>query len=384
MINFFKKLKKVKYSRLNNIDVIVIHDNDTLFIDKYILSPLKVKYYVFEPENEIIINFKIIFHSLRYFIQGNNFYLSYTKGLIKSSKALITLSFVDDSNIVFNFAKSCNIARNFAIQNGKRKRSQMESIHEEYGQNQKKFTLDNYFCYGSFEEEIFTKYNHHVNKFIPVGSFRNSVAQKENNINNKYDICLVSCWKDINFIEDSKNSKLNRYVAKINKQIDDYLLKFISENPFSLVIALNGPKGGKDHNYYKKLFGKKADLIPRLNLSSYNSIYSSNMIISTFSTLVVEAFGLGKKVLFIDYSKERLYSSYKKGVWLLTSKGYSHFEKKIKKIINLKQSEWSNITSKYSEHLMKYDAGAPTYKKIQNELLIYLKNSKRYWKNFQQ
>ena len=46
MINFFKKLKKVKYGRLNNIDVIVIHDNDTLFIDKYILSPLKVKYYV--------------------------------------------------------------------------------------------------------------------------------------------------------------------------------------------------------------------------------------------------------------------------------------------------------------------------------------------------
>ena len=86
MINFFKKLKKVKYGRLNNIDVIVIHDNDTLFIDKYILSPLKVKYYVFEPENEIIINFKIIFHSLRYFIQGNNFYLSYTKGLIKSKK----------------------------------------------------------------------------------------------------------------------------------------------------------------------------------------------------------------------------------------------------------------------------------------------------------
>ena len=40
-----------------------------------------------------------------------------------------------------------------------------------------KIYLDNFFCFGDYEEYMYKKYNHHVNNYLPVGSFRNSIAE---------------------------------------------------------------------------------------------------------------------------------------------------------------------------------------------------------------
>ena len=42
--------------------------------------------------------------------------------------------------------------------------------------------------------------------------------------------------------------------------------------------------------------------------STYQAIYNSEVIISSFSTVAVEAFGMGKKVLFVDFSEDGEFS----------------------------------------------------------------------------
>tara|TARA_Y100001970_G_scaffold2704_1_gene3177 strand:+ start:29092 stop:30165 length:1074 start_codon:yes stop_codon:yes gene_type:complete len=350
------------------VDIILIHDNDSHLIEKYILKPINAKYYLFEPDNEIIINFKIIIYYIKYLYNCKDLYLSYIYSLIKVTNSKITLSFVDDSKLVFRFASLNNIAKHYAIQNGKRKRSQLESIHPEYGINQEKFSLDNYFCFGDYEKDIFTKYNHKINNYLPVGSLRQSISELNIRCNEEFDICLVSCWKEINFIDNENKTSLNKYVSKINDIIDNYLLRFLKDNSLNVIIALNGDESGKDFNYYTNLFGKKAHLLPRTDFSSYEAIHMSKVVISTFSTLVVEAFGIGKKIMFIDYSKRKLYSSYDYGDWFLYEEGYRAFNKKLNRIIHMDNKEWKIKTNKYGSYLMKYDKDFPTYLKIQNEL----------------
>ena len=176
MSRYFNKLKRLKYKNIiQNIDVLLIHECDEDLIEKYILNPINAKYYTFCPEKELIINIKIVMIMVANLYNGYTLRSLYIRSLLYYIKPKITLTFIDDSIIAFEFAKIKGNIKHFAIQNGKRKRSQLESIHPEYGENQEKIYLDNFFCFGDYEEYMYKKYNHHVNNYLTVGSFRNCI-----------------------------------------------------------------------------------------------------------------------------------------------------------------------------------------------------------------
>lgn len=213
---------------------------------------------------------------------------------------------------------------------------------------------------------MFDKFGHKAKRFIPVGSLRHSFyfANKKKNTKIIDDICFVSMWRDVCF---SPNSNMIEHEANNMRLVDKHMQKYISITGKSLSIALRiGSK--KEYNYYRELYGSSAKIVLREETSTYQLMDESELIISSHSTCCAESFGVGKKVLWVDYSNDKRYSFYKQGLWLLTDNSFSAFRNRIDILLNMNQSEYNDKTKKYADFVMKYDISEPTYLKIQNEL----------------
>jgi len=337
--------------------ILLLHDLESINIIKYIIESMDVKYRVLNPPKYSPTKYSYLNKLLSL---GILLYLIiYTK--IYNPKIVIT--FIDNYGLFETLSRAFIKIKFYSIQNGNRTKRE---LIPDYGYGSKRMrNAPNFFCFGDYEEMMFNKFGHKAKRFIPVGSLRHSFYLANNN-NTKImnDICFVSMWRDVCF---SPNSKMIEHEANNMKSVDKYMQQYISATGKSLSIALR-LGSNKEYNYYRELYGSSAKIVLREETSTYQLMDESELIISSHSTCCAEAFGIGKKVLWVDYSKDKRYSFYKEGLWLLTENTYTAFKDRLNILLNMNQSEYNNKTKKYADFVMKYDINQPTYLKIQNEL----------------
>lgn len=91
------------------------------------------------------------------------------------------------------------------------------------------------------------------------------------------------------------------------------------------------------------------------NYSTYAGMKQSKLIVSTYLTCACEAMAWGKIILFCDYSFDKKYADYERGIWLLNNNKYRDFSNRISKVISMKETEYIKKTHKYFRFIMDYN-----------------------------
>lgn len=322
----------------------------------------------------------------------------YILSCFKCIKPKVVITFIDNSTIFHWLVRNYKKARFLAVENGHRTKWEIGSG--------KKFYHQYLFCFGDYGKHRYVQFGHVVDECYPAGSllagyYRANVKHRREQ---KYDLAIVSQYTSEGFklYSDSKlrglhwtqrliRGKSKLYKINLDKQkklgvhmvrmsainlMNTFLVKYISECNLTAAVLMRGrgvSKSGEERKYYEEKFGENVILIDRNveNMSSYCAADESELVVGFNSTLLIEAFGLGRKVIFIDFTGTDLWNDYDPMV-MFTEPDYSLFKKRLNELRNEPYDVYRKRTREYARYLMNYIQNCPAHVFIRQKVLQYL------------
>ena len=341
--------------------ILIISENKLL--EKYIVKPTNIKYYVFK---EPVLNTKI---------KTILFYLSIIPKLyfvIKIYNIKVVITTIDNSQIFQQMSKIFKKQNFYAIQNGLRSKRELRRNF--------KNDVTNFFCFGECEKNTYREFGHKIQNCIPVGTYLSSIyldtVGKTKKINhNKYKVCIVGQISDFYF-----NNKILSEDHELEKilfsELLDSLIKISKKNNFKMNLACRQNEESKEYKFFKKKCNSTLiDVFPKKNFSTYDLVMESDLVISMYSTVMIEAVKFNKKILFVDCSNDNRFAYFGKkftynNISIYNEKNLNNLEKRIVDLINMKQLDYKELVSDFENYINEPDKDyLPTYKKIR-EILI--------------
>ncbi len=384
MFNFFKKSRfSVNFFSPKKSDILIYDQRNSNFIIDYILFDKKFTIYQKNPEIiyfglKIILSFiKNIFHfkkiiHFKSFFSKIIFYYRVNIILYMNPKIVITyIDNLDSYNMLSRyFINNKNISF-IAMQCGARLTSRLNP--------EKIFFHDHFICYGKNEIDLYNKWGHKVENFHPAGSLKCSIVLKNiepKKVEQKFDICLVSIWRSMMYKEspDFKDNISDLWYSF--DKMNEHIKRYIEEYDLRLCIAMNSKMGQSykpvgvisEEEYFFNIFGDNNNIemvdYNHKNLSSYFNMIQSDLVISTASTLIIEALALQKKVIYIDYTNNDLHHSVYSDVITHKDNNYKKFKERINNLRNESSIEFHNNNKEYFSYLM--NSGVPSYEYVRN------------------
>ena len=275
--------------------------------------------------HEIIIGSKILHNFLRCFHhfelgEARGYQTGFLRGIFSqlrniyfeacllSSNPKAVVTFIDNSSIFHWLSKHCRAFPLIAIQNGARRRFE---ITENYG-----YYLQHYFCWGTHQAELFDQLGYQVENYYPVGSLLAGLTLEQTayeEIYTEYDLLIVSTWRgNIGFPSDVVDT------MKSMKIMDDLLAKYVASRSIRARIILRAERNsndwvipgiGNEYDYYRNIYGDTIELIEAdfASRTIYPVMQKSRLIVSCLSSALYEAYGLGRKVLYCNFTEKTLY-----------------------------------------------------------------------------
>lgn len=275
----------------------------------------------------------------------------------------VVITFIDNCFTFQTISRIYGKARFYAIQNGLRLDGDADVDWV--------ISMPNYFCWGQWDIDLYRKYGHQIDNYLPVGSliasyYRSQNTEKPGLI---FDICLVSQWRLSIMLENEAPYLKDAFVT-----LDSFLSRYISETSVHACIATCSQAAGdleNEINYYRAIYPETVKIITqdRRNFSTYRAMDRSDIIVSSFSSAAYEAFGWRKKVLFCNYSGHVEFDSPQPGIWSLNTGNYQDFSDRMNQLLSIDDDKYAQMTSEYAKYLMNYDRDIPTQEYIRNMVL---------------
>ena len=315
----------------------------------------------------------------------------------KCIKPKVVITFIDNSAIFHWLAKKYEKARFLAVQNGHRTKFEIGSIKKHYHQY--------FFCFGDYDKKRYSQFGHVVDKYYPAGSVLAGYykANAKHRRKKKYDLAIVSQFTSTGFnhYSDSKMRKLGwnqrlvrgknkLYEINLDRQkrsavnmvrlnainlMNTFLVKYISECNLTAAVLMRGnSKFGKEREYYEEKFGDTVVIIGGNEanmMSSYIAADESELVVGFNSTFLAEAFGMGRKVIFIDFTGTDLWNDYDTMV-MFTEPDYSLFKKRLNELRDEPYDVYRKRTREYARYLMNYNIDCPPHIFIRQKIVNYL------------
>jgi surface carbohydrate biosynthesis protein len=291
-------------------------------------------------------------------------------------KAIVTQ--IDNSPDFHWLSKNYRRFPFIAIQNGSRLSFMSNQV---YG-----FYLQHYFCFGEHERNLFQNIGYEVENFYPVGSVIASLHITETDkILPKYDILVVSTWRgNIGFTQDVIDTMRSMRI------MDQLLAQYLGERNYKAAIITRAAKDGEhwfipeigldEESYFKSIYGTKAEIIETdfTVRNIYPLMQQSNFIISCLSTALLEGFGLGKKVLYCNFTGTDMYHKDFDKAIVTTEIDYELFAKNLDELFTMSMKEYDNIYLKHQKYYMNYPKDNHTYQAISDKIDLIIEGSKFY------
>lgn len=277
-------------------------------------------------------------------------------------KPKVVITSIDNCPIFHWLSKNYKGAEFFAIQNGNRTKYEYEIRNRK-----RKYYLQHFFCFGNYEKERYAQFGHIVENFYPVGSLLAGYYKFHNKKNDKikYDLCVVSTWKPY------RPTEMKDFWKSANL-MNTFLARYIREYNLSFAVLMRSSLGGDEERYFKDIYGTNIDVLGRVDtFSTYRGIDKSELIVGSLTTILCEAFGWGKKVLYCDFTGTNKYNDYDP-VILFTNPNYDQFKKRLNRSRLMQQEEYNMRTKNYASYLMNYDPDCPPHVFIRKKILQYL------------
>ena len=287
--------------------------------------------------------------------------------LSMSPKAVITMI---DNNSVFHWLS--RYSRKFpyiAIQNGARLRY---AISENLG-----FYLQHYFCWGNIESQVFDDLGYKVENYYPVGSLLASLYydhKSDTSIPNKYDLLIVSSWRgNIGYPIDVVDTMRSMRV------MDELLSEYIKERYIKSAIILRSerdsehwvmPGIGTEYDYYRSIYGDTVEIVEAdfTKRTIYQTMQQSHLIVSCLSSALNEAYGIGKKIIFFNYTGKNNYHCDIDAKCIIDDRNYSSVCARIDALLSQSDNTYHELHSDSIRKVMAYPNDNLTYRVISSRI----------------
>lgn len=363
--------KNIKFKNPQQVDIVIYDECNSQYVKKILDKEYSVGILKMRPY-EIFITYLIIKNVIkninkisyrtagthkRGLIYGMLFQLRaiyFEACLIAANpKAVITMI---DNNSTFHWLSKYSL--NFpyiAIQNGARLRHE---IYDLQGYN-----LQHFFCWGLVESEVFKELGYEIKNYYPVGSLLASLyfnKSLEKSLNYTYDLLIVSAWRgnignSVDVIDTMKSMKI----------MDEILSAYLKEKKIKAAVILRSERGsehwiipsiGSEYDYYKALYGEAAEII-EANFDSrniYPVMQQSRLIVSCLSSALNEAYGIGKKIFYFNYTGTKKYHCDIDPRCIIENDDLKIVTEMIDDVLSQPEKEYQKIHSDNMRKVMKY------------------------------
>lgn len=289
----------------------------------------------------------------------------YEYAILSVIKPRIVISFVDNS-VRFNLLSRvyCR-ARFIGIQNGYRA--------SEVRDMAKNLCLTELYCFGEETKKNYSEYGCTIGQYHVIGSLKDSLYRTNSQVAAKqYDLCFVSQFRPARFNSTMPNLRDNTEI------LVKYMSRYCEQEGRSFVIAgsCKPDEYELEKDYYKELLASNNYLFVRneeFNYSSYRLIDESEVTVTINSTIGLERFGGGQKVLFCNLTDDKYYdlpSGLDRGIWVLNEGyiDYMTFSDRISLILEIDNDSWWNDVEAKANYLMHFDKKVSAKEYISTEI----------------
>ena len=247
--------------------------------------------------------------------------------------------------------------------------------------------LPHFFCWGKGDEDFFESLKQPIDNFYPIGSLVGEKARRSLKYINErpiFDVCLISQWDD-SFMNPDEVDGRQKGVLQLN----EHFRRFVLETGIKACVALRTKTDvlqaehadDAEWVYYRQSHQGRVSFVTRArdDLASYEAASRSRVILAFSSSLAVEAFGWGKKVLYCNLSGESTYAyPHCLGPWLLTACDYETFKDALVRLLQMDQSTYERLNAPIRDYLMAYPKnGVPNYQVLRNAVVGVLRDDRR-------
>lgn len=231
----------------------------------------------------------------------------YFESCLAAMKPKAVLTFIDNDGNFHWLSRKCREFPFIAIQNGARLRY---ASAEDTG-----YYLQHFFCWGTHESELYSDLGYEVEKYYPVGSLLASLTLDGSPSVElePIDLLIVSTWRgNIGFPPDVVDT------MRSMKIMDQLLARYIGARTLKAAIILRAERNsehwemkgiGTEYGYYREIYGESIEIIEAdfKARTIYPTMQRSRLIVSCLSSALIEAYGMGKKVLYCNFTGANLY-----------------------------------------------------------------------------
>ena len=281
-------------------------------------------------------------------------YYIYLKACLESIKPKAVITFIDTSSVFGWLAKHCDNFPFIAIQNGSRLSYAALPDYNYY--------VPHYFCFGTHEQELFPKLGYRVDHYYPVGSLVASLHfLPREQVEEKYDLLIVSSWRgSSDYVQDVQDT------MRSMKIMDQLLTRYIKNHEIKAALIYRTMRdcegwiipeiGLSEEEYYQEIYGDSIKHIDNSDRNIFPLMQQSKMVITCLSTAGIEAYGLGKKLLYCNFTGTDLYHQDIADKILTKNSEYTAFSEILDQILSMKQEEYLEEHKERMQYYMSFDA----------------------------
>ena len=333
-------------------NIIIFDEEGSNEIKEYILK--NQENYILYDHNKIIIyiNLKFIYYYLKNITTHwntqrsimHNLYIIYISTEIKLINPIIIITYNDDNIIYHSLIRTIKNIKFIAIQNGLREKFVKERIKHDINHDQ-------YFSFGSLDEDKQSSYEWTFNHITPIGSLRAGIALNLfRNLKKKHQIAYVS-----EFSENNDNHSSVSDEQLFSRQTDQYIANYHKNNPDLKIIIILRSNKYSEKKYFRSIFGSQISFSkPSEYLDSYRTIIESDLVIGFCSTLLIEALALSTKTLSIDSSNSDKYFYFDDEL-RYKFRNPKDLSNKINSLLDMSYDDYKSSIKKYLPLLMNID-----------------------------
>lgn len=304
---------------------------------------------------------------------------------IKRSSGKIILTLIDNVEYLGYCSDPNYGIRTIAIQNGLRLpdsewRYSIDRFRSIRKRNE--FQHDIYLAWGEWDAERYLRLGGSARQVISVGSLPDALHRaKPNSALQNHLIGALEIREPGGLFFDvlpfpPRNPQIMSAYANNIRILYSYLERYCKTEAIEPLFVLNST-----HELAPQL-DLLTDLYPSARkihhdlpntLASYDGAASCHVVVGVLSSLLVEVFGRGRKILAFNPSGNEDLNFPIDGIWSLNDGRYEAFAERLRVILEMSPSAWESHVGVASKRLIAYDPHAPTdavIRKLVSDLMM--------------
>lgn len=314
-------------------------------------------------------------------------YEQYILACIDRTGACLVLTSIDNATFFQSLSRIDRKRTYFAIQNGTRTLTSVRDSVAAPFHPTSVISMTNFFCFGQRDADLFRRHGHQIDEYFPVGSLIGGYYRTQHPApaqEREFDLCLISQWHP-HFFEEITGEGLPyaeyRWTAAGINAVNGLLRQLLEETDLRLIVCPRNDQDAAEVAFFRDALGANVTFAnaDRKAFSTYRTIDRSRIAIALNSTVLLEAFSWGQKVLWCNATTDEHFEMPEAGVSYFHGEDYAAFRDRVLALLSMPQAEYEALTRDKARYINNFDPACPPHEAIRSRVLTALSGTA--WSN---